>query len=402
MKKIGGVFLVCAGAAVFLGLLAGAGCGGGGPVSPAVVGTPAVTAFMQLLPADQQRATRVGATKCGDCHATDFTSWKSTKHSQAQVDCEACHGPGSVHAAAPSLTNILRGPTAVSPVVCGQCHGTETSDFNNSKHAQIVADPVNTSSNNCLRCHSAEFNVTNIAEPLSQGKTPAQIDAAILGLTTAQLQAYTTITHESASCTSCHDPHRNTPNVTSAGEQFYLRRATSSTDLSSDPPGAKPATYTTLNHTCGSCHNNRGGDPSDAGLTKNTTRPATHEGPEYNMLLGHGGSEDAAGPPRRTGTHTDAPDQCAHCHMPNSRHTFTVSLDTSCAPCHTPTDAAARETTVQTNTQNGLVALRTRLENWAKTKFGDPDVWDYTSNIPETSTIPKSKSNTDRGEASAS
>jgi len=387
MKRITGPVLAGVGVALFLGLLVAAGCGGGGPLTSSAALTP-VSQFAQLLPAAQRTATRVGAAKCSSCHAADYNSWAQTQHSHAQVDCEACHGPGSIHAASPNLTNILRGPSAVDPIVCGQCHTTENADFSNSKHAQIVADPVNTGSNNCLRCHSAEFRAANVDEPIAQGKTPAQTDSAIVALTTAQLQAYIPATHATAACANCHDPHRNTANLTSASEQFYLRRATSSTDLSADPPNAKPATYTTLNHICGSCHNNRGGDPSDAGLTKNTTRPATHEGPEYNMLLGQGGAEDAAGPPRRTSTHSQAPDQCVQCHMPNSRHTFTVSLDTSCAPCHTPTDAASRETTVQTQVQNDLVALRTRMANWAQKTFGDPAVWDYTSNLPSTSKVP--------------
>ena len=74
--------------------------------------------------------------------------------------------------------------------------------------------------------------------------------------------------------------------------------------------------------------------------------------------------------------------------MPNSRHTFTVSLDVSCAPCHTAADAAARETTLQTQIQDDLVALRTRMANWAQATFNDPNVWDYTTNIPSTSKIP--------------
>ncbi len=386
-KRLTGVLLVAAGGLTFVALLAAAGCGGGGPLAAGAVLSP-VSQFMQLLPVVQRAAVLVGAAKCATCHKSDYTSWTQTKHSQAQVDCESCHGPGSVHVASPDATNILRGLTAVNSVVCAQCHADQAADWNSSKHAEIVPDPVNTGSNNCLRCHSSEFRAVNVDKPISHGQTPAQTDAAILALTTPQLQAYIPATHASATCATCHDPHSNTANLTSASEQFYLRRATSSTDLSADPPGATVATYTTLNHICGSCHNNRGGNPSDAGLTKNTTRPATHEGPEYNMLLGHGGAEDAAGPPRRTSSHSEAPDQCVQCHMPNSRHTFTVSLDSSCAPCHTPADAAARETSVQSATQNSLVALRTRLSNWAMATFGDPAAWDYTSNIPSTSKTP--------------
>ena len=124
MKRSSGVIITCVSAAVFAALLAVAGCGGGGPIAPVAM-VPPVTQFTQLLPAVQKTATRVGAAKCSTCHAADFTAWTKTKHSQAQVDCESCHGPGSVHAANPNLTNILRGPTAVNAIVCGQCHSTE-------------------------------------------------------------------------------------------------------------------------------------------------------------------------------------------------------------------------------------------------------------------------------------
>lgn len=387
MKKRNAKVITGAAAALWLALMFAAGCGGGGPNTPSGPGTVNAQ-FTQLLPAVQRSAARVGAAKCAACHTTLHTGWMATQHAKALVDCESCHGPGSVHIANPVADNILHGTDSANSLVCGQCHSQETSDWSASKHAQIVADPVNTASNNCLRCHSGEFGATNVSEPLSQGQTPDQIHTAITSLSSTALMAYVPVTTTSATCTSCHDPHQNTNSLTSASEQFYLRRDTSSTDLSSDQPGATVASYTTVNHICGSCHNNRGGNPADAALNKNTTRPATHEGPEYNMLLGYGGAEDVAGPPKRTSSHATVPDQCVQCHMPNARHTFTVSLDTSCAPCHTPADAASRETTLQTQVQNDLVALRTRMQNWAQATFGDPNVWDYTSNIPATSNTP--------------
>ncbi len=375
-------------AVLFLGVIVAAGCGGGGPLKSQNIPVTAVAQFTQLLPTVQRSATRVGDAQCGKCHATDHTSWLATKHASVHVDCESCHGPGSAHASAPTLLNILHGTDSTSSIVCAQCHNDINNDWSASKHAGIVEDPVNLGNNNCFRCHSGEFRANNIDSKISHGQTPAQVNTAIVALDTPTLQSYIPASHTSATCTNCHDPHANTNNLTSAGEQFYLRRATSSTDLSSDLPGAQATTYTTLNHICGSCHNNRGGNPSDAGLNANTTRPATHEGPEYNMLLGSGGAEDVAGPPVRRSTHAEAPDQCVQCHMPNSRHTFTVSLDSSCAPCHTPSDAASRESSVQGEVQNGLVALRTRLQNWAQTTFHDPAVWEYKTNIVAPSVIP--------------
>ena len=131
-------------AALFLGLLILAGCGGGnGPVNPAPNPPSSPSeAFLQLLPPAQRSATAVGSQKCGTCHNSKLTGLMHTKHSQVNVGCESCHGPGSAHAAAPSSTNILTFTNAVSPEVCGQCHGPLHDDYENSAHATPVTDAV--------------------------------------------------------------------------------------------------------------------------------------------------------------------------------------------------------------------------------------------------------------------
>src|SRR5579871_3651893 len=93
--------------ALFLGVLVAAGCGGGGPLKSSTTPVTAAAQFTALLPAAQKGAVRVGDAACGKCHSTDHTSWLATAHAKALVDCEACHGPGSAHAAAPSTANIL-------------------------------------------------------------------------------------------------------------------------------------------------------------------------------------------------------------------------------------------------------------------------------------------------------
>jgi hypothetical protein len=389
--------LTCAVAALFVGVLVAAGCGGGGPHSPQVAALTTAAQFKALLPTGQKSATPVGAAACKPCHAADCKTQALTRHAAISVDCEACHGPGSAHVAAKGgLTNILNGPQSLSTAVCGQCHADIVSDYNTSAHAQVITDAVSTTaaSSTCLRCHSDVLHTLDVEAPQAQNPplTPTQIDTAITGIAQTTLNTYAVATVHTVACAGCHDPHQNTQYLDSAGNQFYLRAKTSNTDLSSDPPNATVAQYTTVNQVCGMCHNNRGGDPSDAGLTKNTSRPATHEGPEYNMLNGYGGNEDPAGPSTRTSSHVNAPDQCITCHMPtvngSVRHTFTVSLDVSCAPCHTPTDAAARETTVQTEITNGLAALETRMRTQALKLFGDANDWDYTTNIVSPSVAP--------------
>lgn len=69
---------------------------------------------------------------CGDCHSTGFvkgydeqTQSFSSQWQEISVGCEACHGPGSAHAAHPQ--NALSGTAALAeptrqPEVCAPCH----------------------------------------------------------------------------------------------------------------------------------------------------------------------------------------------------------------------------------------------------------------------------------------
>ncbi len=105
-----------------------------------------------------------GVARCASCHAAEFAQWKKTPHAGAfktlldrhrnfqprcischvvaygarhgyrlgdlekplgNVQCEACHGPGAMHAAAPSATNIRR---PVPERVCLTCHTPDHSD----------------------------------------------------------------------------------------------------------------------------------------------------------------------------------------------------------------------------------------------------------------------------------
>lgn len=395
MRRIHNSLLLSLGVLLPVVLLVLAGCsgGGGGPLVQAETGpdASATAQFLALLPTAQRSASAVGNETCGNCHRDPYhNSWKQTRHAQVNVTCESCHGNGSVHAAAPAKDNILTGGAVTSPIVCGQCHGPTHEQFKNSRHSGAVESVVErgkttpTGVTTCFRCHSAVFRAKMVDDPLALGKTADQIDTDILALSGDTITTIANQTHESATCGTCHDPHRATGNLTSDGNQAYLRRATSSTSTTGITAGAQPKTYSTFNHICASCHNGRGADGTDVTLAKAsaTSRPNMHDSPQYNMLIGLGGNE-GNGPVVRTGSHTDTPDQCVHCHMPNRRHTFTVSLDTSCAPCHTAADAAAREQTVRAEILNKLLAIRTRMEHWATAKFGNSEWWDYTSLITE-------------------
>jgi len=69
-------------------------------------------------------------------------------------------------------------------------------------------------------------------------------------------------------------------------------------------------------------------------------------------------------------------------------HTFTVQLNTSCVPCHTAADAAARETSVQGTVLADLLALQTEMSSWSVDQGYAADQWDYSGNWATGETTP--------------
>lgn len=224
-----------------------------------------------------------------------------------------------------------------------------------------------------MACHSGLFR----AEAIDGGKDiAAMTDEEIREIAEATL---TTVPH-SATCITCHNPHKQTGNLSQNAEEVQLRHKIFNSDTTQIGPGKTAAEFTTYDHACAQCHNGRGTNPADARLEAGTSRPSMHDSNQMQMLMGFGGV-DGTGPVESNTAHANAAGQCVKCHMPDSRHTFTVSFDTGCAPCHTAADAAARASSIKTQTLSDLVALRTRMESWAKTKFGNVDYWEYTSTI---------------------
>jgi len=119
----------------------------------------------------------------------------------ANIQCESCHGPTSIHAEAKSY----------DPGVCGQCHG-QINQWRYSGHAKgtgyLSADRQNYNAG-CVKCHTGE----GFVEQIIRGKTPVWPYLA----TASQPATLSTDPSEMApiACATCHDPHAATdPDVT--------------------------------------------------------------------------------------------------------------------------------------------------------------------------------------------
>lgn len=366
-------------------------CGGEGGPTGSSGGVSPSAAFLALLPAAQQGADYVGTDTCASaaCHggreADDdpiYTHWKDTKHAANNVGCESCHGPGSVHAANPSKDNILTTPSSTDVVVCGQCHGPINDEWKLSAHSKLETHAIDGAignpnqygrSSRCLACHGGLVRIETYERGIDLGTLS---DEEIVNLANDVL----TKVPQTATCATCHNPHSKTGNLTDTGDEVQLRHMTFNSDTSQVGPGTSAAQFTQFDHICAQCHNGRGANPADSALTSGTSRPNMHDSNQFNMLLGFGGVE-GDGPVERNTAHANAPGQCSKCHMPDSRHSFTVSFDKGCAPCHTAADAAARASSIKDEVLNGLYSLRVRMANWATATFGNDEFWEYTTNI---------------------
>lgn len=370
------------------------GGGGGGGFN--------VSEQFKALWSDQQKAASyIGAEACANaaCHGgapgeggTIYEHWKDTAHANKGVDCERCHGPGSAHQADPSAGNIVSLPNVSNPVVCAQCHGKTNDDYNFSQHSKIIVAPVEEAYTNpanygrnsrCVACHSGLFRIEN-----ELGNDIGAMDDATIQELAEETQLKVP---QSANCATCHNPHSKTGNVNADGEEVQLRHKTFNEDTTVTAPGTTAGTFTNFDHICAQCHNGRGADGRDAKLTSSTSRPNMHDSNQFNMLMGFGGA-DGGGPVLQNTSHATAPGQCSKCHMPDARHTFTVSYDKGCAPCHTAADAAARVQSERDTVLSQLLALKSRMETWAQSTYGNDLFWEYTSTITAEGFTPPNQS----------
>ncbi|HEY1339056.1 MAG TPA: hypothetical protein VGF59_16185, partial [Bryobacteraceae bacterium] len=204
----------------------------------------------------------------------------------ANIQCENCHGPGSVHANSGGTTLAIS--KTLGSGDCAQCHDAPThhiknGEWNNSQHAIATRDPSGAGREACVGCHTG----------------PGFLDK-VNGVTTPDT-TYTPIT-----CQTCHEPHGQTKPDTAA----HLVRSAQPVTLAD---GTK-VTDAGNGLLCMNCHQSRQNATVYAATAAASTRFGPHHGPQADMLEGTNGYTYGQVIP--TSAHYFVvEDTCVTCHM---------------------------------------------------------------------------------------
>ncbi|WP_119065848.1 cytochrome c3 family protein [Aggregatilinea lenta] len=205
----------------------------------------------------------------------------------ANVQCEACHGPGNLHVnlATPQDDPLIS--LGMSAGTCAQCHASSTEhntvvQWEQSAHADLNAQafwyPIGEDHAACVRCHSGVGYIDFVS---GVEQEEARTDYQVI------------------TCSVCHDPHdAENPNQLRVFDSVVLPDGTDVTD-------AGPAA------TCMTCHNART-VPENSVEGENFSVP--HYSTAAELMNGTGGYDWGEVLP--SSLHGDiVPDTCIGCHM---------------------------------------------------------------------------------------
>ncbi len=233
------------------------------PAKPVVKVAKPATAVAAL----NDGASYIGEARCITCHATENKQFTHTQHASAfrlnpknelqQRSCEACHGPGSLHASDPenkinrtSLVGFTKEwgtPIAQQNSMCLTCHqGGNAMFWGSSAHSQ--------SQLGCADCHNpmAKFSETGLLKKPSINETC---------YTCHQQQraefakrSHMPLPEGKMSCADCHNPHGSPTKAMlktdSVNETCYTCHA--------DKRGPFLWEHAPVRENCLSCHNAHG------------------------------------------------------------------------------------------------------------------------------------------------
>lgn len=165
-------------------------------------------------------AKRVGSEACKDCHEKEYKAYGSSSHGRAEhdasrlgagMDCESCHGPGSLHVEAdndkedPGFDTMVRFdklPAAESNATCLSCHsGGEQFYWKHSSHDRKGVS--------CVQCHSMHSAKDPGHAKLLRSESVTQqcLTCHKAKHLTMSKSAHMPVKEGSMDCADCHNPH---------------------------------------------------------------------------------------------------------------------------------------------------------------------------------------------------
>lgn len=337
---------------------------------------------------------------CAACHTTAYNpqriSWE-----EDGVQCETCHGPGSLHVDAADEADIsptdeearlIHETIVLSPdsQICGQCHSQGRSEAHPFPAAYIpgmnLLDPsvftlVDTNAEGFwwTAVHGQQSNMQFNEWSLSaHANTPTTTLANVEGATDE--------------CLSCHSADY--------GWNAYLVSLHESDNRSGELPEAVTLTTAQYGVTCTSCHELHAEEPRDFLLENDTyttcvmchTDPDSADGlhhPNQQMFEGTTLIPEVSGVPSAHFSGEAGPD-CVTCHMPRmpigsfslSSHALQIVspsaaiesgvLTDTCSTCHEEQASAVALQQLIDDTQNGT---RARWEAAMAALTGNEPAW---------------------------
>lgn len=226
----------------------------------------------------------LGWTEPTTLNAAAWSSMPAALQNVANVQCENCHGAGSLHAVSGGTPIEITVPTGTG--ACSQCHDDpphhiKTATWEQSAHAVTTTDPAGNAS--CVGCHTNNGFIGRMS-----------------GATTLDT------TYGAIECETCHEPHGQTIPSTAV----HLIRNEGPVVLA-DGTKVSDAGAGSL---CMECHQAREAAATYVDSTPGSSHWGPHEGPQADMLEGVNGYTYGQTIP--TSAHQwVVQDTCVGCHM---------------------------------------------------------------------------------------
>jgi predicted CXXCH cytochrome family protein len=159
-----------------------------------------------VVPPEIPGATFVGSESCAQCHENITRDFHSASHARlrapgpnaANVGCESCHGPGSIHNESGGARHTIINPNK-SPEACFQCHLEMKARFSLPYH-----HPVPEGKMTCSDCHNPHKGPAIIAggtSLLAENETCFKCHTVQRGPFVYEHEA------SREGCLTCHQPH---------------------------------------------------------------------------------------------------------------------------------------------------------------------------------------------------